>query len=106
MTFFDQGLHFRFVQDETAGIYFREMTNMPALKTGPAIEIEGVTRPGEYAPIIVPNSVKVVGAGNLPAAKPVLVEQLVRGQEDSQLGEVSGIARSVRLEEESQYHFA
>ena len=104
VTFFDQELYSRFLQDETAGIYFQELTNMPALKAGQIIELEGVTSPGEFAPIIVPNSVKVVGDGNLPAAKPVSVEQLVSGQEDSQLVEVSGIVRSVRFEEESQYH--
>jgi len=104
VTFFDQGLYSRFVQDATAGIYLSDLTNMPALKAGQLIEIQGVTSPGEYAPIIVPSSVKVVGEGNLPAAKPVSVEQLVSGQEDSQFVEVSGIVRSVRFEEESQHH--
>ena len=104
VTFYDEGLYSRFIQDDTAGIYLREMSNMPALTPGQVVEVDGVTSPGEYAPIIVPISVKVVGEGNLPAAKPVSLEQLVSGQEDSQFVEVSGIVRSVRFEEESQHY--
>src|SRR5882672_3128270 len=104
VTFSDAGLFSRFVQDETAGIYLRETTSMPALTPGQVVEVEGVTSPGEYAPIIVPNSVKVIGEGNLPAAKPVSLEQLVSGHEDSQFVEVSGIVRAVRFEEETQQY--
>ena len=102
VTFADQGLYSRFIQDETAGIYFGEMTNLPPFQAGQVIEIEGVTSPGEYAPIILPKSITVVDAGKLPAAKPVAIEQLVSGREDSQFVEISGIVRAVRFEEESQ----
>src|SRR6187401_2576531 len=71
VTFYDESLYSRFVQDETAGIYFREMANMPPLKVGQLIEIEGQTDAGEYAPVIVPSSVKVVGEGKVPRALPV-----------------------------------
>ncbi len=102
VTFFDQSLYSRFVQDETAGIYLNELTNGPALVPGQLVEIEGQTGAGEYAPIVIPRSVKVLGEGSLPAAKPVSLEQLVSGREDSQFVEVNGIVRSVRYEEESQ----
>jgi hypothetical protein len=100
VTYCDEGLNSRFVQDNTASIYFRDLnTNMPALTAGQMVEIEGVTSPGEYAPILVPNSIKVVGEGNLPDAKPVTGQQLVSGQEDSQLVQVRGIVRSVRFDQ-------
>jgi hypothetical protein len=100
VTFCDEGLNSRFVQDETAGIYFLGLnTNMPALTAGQMVEIEGVTSPGAYAPIIVSSSIRVVGEGNLPDAKPVTSQQLVSGQEDSQLVQVRGIVRSVRFEQ-------
>jgi hypothetical protein len=89
-------LYCRFLQDETAGIYLLENTNVAAATLGQTVEIEGVTSPGEYAPIIVPSSVKVVGDGTLPAAKPVSVEALLTGQEDSQFVELNGIVRSVK----------
>ena len=99
VTFCDEGLNSRFVQDDTAGIYFRDLnTNMPALTAGQRVEIEGVTSPGEYAPVIIPGSIKVIGEGNLPDAKPVTGQQLVSGQEDSQFVQVRGIVRSVSFD--------
>jgi hypothetical protein len=92
----------RFVQDDTAGIYLLENTNLPVVTPGQLVEVEGVTSPGEYAPIIIPRSVKVLGEGNLPVAKPVSVEELLTGQEDSQFVELSGIVRSVRVNAESR----
>ena len=102
VTFYDEGLFSRFVQDETAGIYLREMTNMPALRPGQRVEIRGRTDAGEYAPVVLPTSVKVLGEGPLPAAKSVSLEQLLSGRQDSQLVEVVGTVRSVRLEPESR----
>lgn len=104
VTFHDEALYSRFVQDETAGIYLLEMTNMPALQPGQAVEVEGVTGPGEFAPVVQPTAVKVVGEAKLPAAKPVRLEELVSGLDDSQLVEFSGIVRAVRFEKDSQYH--
>ena len=102
VTFYDESLYSRFVQDETAGIYLRGLTDLPPLIPGQLVEVEGVTSPGEYAPVVVPHSVKVIGAGTMPTAKPVTLGELVSGSEDSQFVEVSGIVRSVRFEEESQ----
>ena len=102
VTFHDGALFSRFVQDETAGIYFRELTNMPPFSAGQLVEIEGVTGSGEYAPIIILRSLRVLGEGSLPQAKTVSLEDLVSGREDSQFVEVVGTVRAVRFEEESQ----
>ena len=102
VTFYDADLYSRFIQDETAGIYFQEMNNGPALRPGQLVEIEGQTGAGEYAPIVIPRSIKVLGEGTMPAAKPVSLEQLVSGREDSQFVEVIGTVRSVRFENESR----
>ena len=90
-------IYSRFIQDETAGIYLLENATFPTATPGQVVEIEGVTSPGEYAPIIIPSSVKVVGDGTLPVAKPVSVEELLSGQEDSQFVELGGIVRAVRV---------
>src|ERR1035437_5583543 len=102
VTFYDAGLYSRFIQDETAGIYLQEMTNMPALRPGQLVEIEGQTGAGEYAPIVIPRSVKVLGEGTMPAAKPVSLEQLVSGREDSQFVEVIGTVCSRSEEHTSE----
>jgi len=100
VTFCEEDLNSRFIQDDTAGIYFRGLnTNMPALTAGQKVEVEGVTSPGEYAPVIIPNSIKVIGEANLPDAKPVTGQQLVSGQEDSQFVRVRGIVRSVSFDQ-------
>jgi len=103
VTFYDEALYSRFIQDETAGIYLKEMNGMPQLLPGQIVEVEGVTGSGEYAPIVIPSSVKVVGEGKLPASKPVLLEQLLSGHEDSQMVEFSGIVRAVQFDKQSAY---
>ena len=102
VTFHDGALYSRFVQDETAGIYLQETTNMPPFSAGQLVEIEGETDAGEYAPIVVLRSIKVLGDAQLPAAKLASLEELVSGREDSQFVEVVGTVRAVRFEEESQ----
>jgi signal transduction histidine kinase len=104
VTFFDETLFSRFIQDGTAGIYLQYSAATPVLVPGQIVEVEGMSSPGEYAPIIVPQHVRVVGVGELPAPKPVTYEQLASGKEDSQFVEISGIVRSVQLPEGSQYH--
>ncbi|MGC3959094.1 MAG: hypothetical protein QM813_14465 [Verrucomicrobiota bacterium] len=69
VTFFDENLYSRFIQDETAGIYLREASNTPALNPGQWVEVEGVASPGEYAPVIEPRRVVVVGTAPLPGPK-------------------------------------
>jgi PAS domain S-box-containing protein len=104
VTFYDEALYSRFIQDATAGIYLREMTNMPPLIPGQEVSVEGITSPGEYAPVVVPTSVKVTGEAAMPTAQAVSLEELVSGREDSQFVEVNGIVRSVRFEAESQQY--
>jgi PAS domain S-box-containing protein len=102
VTFSDEQLFSRFVQDQTAGIYLREITNTVPPSAGDLVEVEGLTDAGEYAPIVVPMNVRVLGQQPLPPAKQVTLEQLVNGHEDSQFVEVIGTVRSARFEEESQ----
>ena len=104
VTFYDQGLFSRFVQDETAGIYLQDSTNTPDLNPGQMVEIDALTGAGEYAPIVVPQKVRVVGEGPLPAARRVNFEQLASGKEDSQFVEVVGIVRAVYTNETSSRH--
>ncbi len=98
VTAFDQPLYYPFIQDETAGIYVGDPGNLEPLTPGDLVEIEGTTNPGEYAPIIMPQKVKVLGSGTWPQAKPSSFEQLTSGQEDSQFVEIHGIVRSTALD--------
>ncbi|MGH7951264.1 MAG: PAS domain-containing sensor histidine kinase [Limisphaerales bacterium] len=105
VTFFDQSQFFRFIQDDTAGIYFflADSPTNPPLAAGQFVEIDGETSPGEYAPIVLPNQIKILGAGKFPIAKPVTFDQLASGEEDSQFVEVQGIVRSAQWNEQTKY---
>jgi signal transduction histidine kinase len=106
VTFFDENLYSRFIQDGTAGIYLLFPLNVPPplLIPGQLVEVTGTSSPGEYAPVVLVDKVNVVGESPLPPAKPVTYEQLASGTEDSQFVEIAGIVRSVRPVENSQYH--
>ena len=84
-----------FVQDATAGVFVENIsTNQP--KPGDLVEIAGISHPGGFAPIITAPRWRKLGAAPLPAAKPVPIEQLMAGIEDSQRVEISGIIRAFR----------
>ena len=106
VTFFDETLYARFIQDETAGIYLQFPLNVapPMLMPGQMVEVTGTASPGEYAPVVVVDQVSAAGEMPLPPAKPVTYEQLASGAEDSQFVEISGIVRAVRKLEGLQYH--
>jgi len=99
VTFFNQGLFSRFVQDDTAGIYLQDWADPPNLLPGQLVEVEGKTSAGEYAPVVTPEVVRVVGEGRLPDARPASFDELASGRDDSQLVEVTGIVRSTRRDE-------
>jgi len=106
ITFFNQSQFFRFIQDDTAGIYFfmDDSTNRPRIMAGQEVEIEGATSPGEYAPIVTVNQIHVLGEGTFPAAQPVSYEDLASGEEDSQFVEINGIVRSVTFDPQTEYY--
>ena len=106
VTFYDESLFSRFIQDETAGIYLQFPTGVvpPALLPGQTVEVVGVWNPGEYAPVVMVENIQVTGKGELPPAKPVSFTQLATGMEDSQFVEVSGIVRSVQAVEKTSFY--
>lgn len=89
-----------FVQDDTAGIFVENIsTNTTELSQphpGDLVEISGLSHPGGYAPIITLPQWRKLGEAPLPLARPVLIEQLMAGIEDSQRVEISGIVRAYR----------
>ena len=87
-----------FIQDETAGIFVGAGDEIPRFIPGDLVEVEGLTGPGEYAPIVRPRSAKLMGHTNLPPPRRVSYEELVAGCEDSQWVEVAGVVRAVFTE--------
>jgi PAS domain S-box-containing protein len=98
VTYFRTNLYSRFMQDDTAGIYLGRSEVEFNLQPGQAIEVEGTTSPGEFAPIVVPQAVRILGLAPFPAARPAAFEQLTSGLMDSQFVEVMGVVRAVEYE--------
>ena len=91
-----------FVQDSTAGIYV-EGSASPKFghHWGDLVEVEGVTGPGKFAPVIREQKLRVMGRGQLPQAQVYPFIELAAGQQDSQWAQVRGIVRSVSIDRTS-----
>jgi PAS domain S-box-containing protein len=88
--------HLLFVQDDTSGIFVRRhkgQTEDP--NPGDVVEIEGVSDPGGFAPVVLSSNLTVVSTGPLPEPRQVTLFQLATGQEGSQWIEVHGVVRAV-----------
>jgi signal transduction histidine kinase len=84
-----------FVQDETAGIYVEGSPSARfAHMLGQSVEVEGVTGPGKFAPVIREQGFRILGRGNLPKARLFHFAELADGQQDSQWVQVRGIVQS------------
>jgi PAS domain S-box-containing protein len=91
--FFDA--HACFIQDQSAGIFIGNGSNISNLSPGDLVTVEGVTGAGEYAPIVQPSKLEVKRRTHLPTPQRVSYEDLVTGREDSQWVEIAGHVRAV-----------
>jgi signal transduction histidine kinase len=91
-----------FVLDSTAGIYV-EGSRSPVFEhhLGELVEIEGVTGPGKFAPVIREQTFRVLGKGTLPQGKLYSFSDLADGRMDSQWVRVRGIVRSAAIDRDS-----
>ena len=85
-----------FVQDSSGGVFVENISNIQP-SPGDVVTVSGISYPGGYAPIISRPRWEKEGTALLPPPKPVAIEQLMSGTEDSQRIEVSGIVRNAQL---------
>lgn len=91
-----------FVQDSTAGIYV-EGSRAPTFTHhfGDLIEVEGVTGPGKFAPVIRETRSHVLGSAELPNSRIYSFSELSDGQFDSQWVRIRGIVHSASIDRTS-----
>jgi signal transduction histidine kinase len=91
-----------FVQDGRAGVYVEgsRPVTFPH-HFGDLIEVEGVTGPGKFAPVIRETKSRVLGTGVLPKSRIYTFSELADGQLDSQWVRVRGIVRAVSIDRTS-----
>ena len=83
------------IQDETAGVYLMAAnTVVSKIRRGDLIEVEGVSDPGGFAPMVRLQKYRKLGTAPIPEPQHVAFEQLITGKLDAQWVEVSGIVRS------------
>ena len=91
-----------FVQDSTAGVYVEgDQSHLFPHHLGDRVEIEGITGPGKFAPVIRERKLRVLGKGALPKSRLYSFSELADGQMDSQWVQVRGIVRSVSIDRTS-----
>lgn len=103
VTFYDEyldstGTPVLFVTDATGSIYVA-LKVKPAVRPRPGdlVEIDGVTGPGLFAPIVDHARFTVLGTAPLPAHPPrVILSDMVNGRYEGQWVEVEGLVQAVR----------
>jgi signal transduction histidine kinase/DNA-binding response OmpR family regulator len=90
--------HSLFVQDATGGIYVAgHSLDNSNLVTGDLVAIEGITGPGEFAPIILAPKIRRLGKAPLPQPNRPEIDDLLSGQEDSNWVEARGVVQAIRV---------
>jgi len=88
------------VQDRAVGIYVDRWN--PSLgeppQVGALVEVEGVTDPGQFAPLIHAVRITPLGTGELPPPVHPYWDQLINGSLDTEFVEIEGIVTTVRAD--------
>ena len=79
------------IQDDTRGIYFSGVEVTQPIAVGDLAEIEGVSGPGDFAPILIVQRLTRLGSGILPEPARPTWDLLLNGAMDAQRVELKGI---------------
>ncbi|MDB6118817.1 MAG: histidine kinase, partial [Verrucomicrobiaceae bacterium] len=91
-----------FVQDATAGTFFRTKLPVADLSEGDEVEVQGNTFPGLYLPGIELGSYRVLSHGTPVEARAVTYDELASGRFHYQRVQVEGVVRSVSAADETR----
>ena len=82
------------IVDETAGIFLEFPPDVSAnYSPGDLLEVDGVSDPGKFAPVVRVTKAWKVGVAELPAPRQVTYDELLSGRVDAQWVEISGVVR-------------
>ena len=90
--------HLSFVlQDNTHGIFVDGMDNVTGRQRdiGEYLEVEGVSDPSSFAPVVIASRVIPLGTGQMPAPIHPNRDQMLNGSLDGQYVEVQGVVTAV-----------
>jgi diguanylate cyclase (GGDEF)-like protein len=95
------GWHGFFVNDRSFGVYVETKDKVALtdrIQTGTILDIDGVTGPGQFTPIISRAVIRVMGKGPVPFAPHVSLDRISAGGEDGQWIEIEGTVRSAETD--------
>ncbi|HWD93331.1 MAG TPA: ATP-binding protein [Verrucomicrobiae bacterium] len=96
LTYNDPATSTQFIQDDSGGIFVdlkkKKFEALPDVRQ--MVEILGFSGPGDYAPVVEAEQVRVLGESLFPRPKITTVKALMTGSEDSQWVTLNGIIRS------------
>ncbi len=102
VTHASQKLGWFFVADSTGGIFVYCDDGQPTrARQGDRVRLEGVSDPGDFAPIIRARKVTLLGPGELPPPHRPTQRQILSGSQDSQWVELVGIVHTFRPDPET-----
>jgi diguanylate cyclase (GGDEF)-like protein len=67
------------------------------MRVGDRAEVRGSSDPGLFAPSIAGSSIRLMGRGSVPPARPVTYDDLIGGAQDSQWIELRGVVHSAKI---------
>ncbi len=77
------------------GVWEGNVKELKLITPGDVLEMDGVSHPGSYAPMIMPRRLVRLGREPLPPARKVAMDRLLSGAEDGQRVELEGVIQSV-----------
>jgi len=96
ITYYQPSFGALFLMDATDGIYANPHPgDHPALHPGDIVSVDGITAPGDVAPVINNARFRILGHAPLPAAPQLSFDRLSTGAFDSRWVTIEGIVRSV-----------
>jgi signal transduction histidine kinase/DNA-binding response OmpR family regulator len=85
-----------FVEDATGGIYLQMWSAAGALpRAGQTLHVDGISGPGDFAPVIARPSVRVSGEGPMPEPVHIEMEQLFACAAESRWVEARGVVHAL-----------
>lgn len=93
------------VQDSTGGlsVHFSAVDWADQPRIGEVLEVEGVTAPGLFAPVIIARKIRRLGDGPMPEPIRPRWDQLMNGSMDCEYIEIQGILTAVSAQEINLY---
>jgi signal transduction histidine kinase len=100
LTYNDPASSTQFIQDDSGGIFVdlkrKKFDALP--EVGQMVEILGFSGPGDYAPVIEAEQMRVLGTSVFPRPKITMIQALMTGSEDSQWVTLNGVIHSQSVE--------